>query len=294
MLRIRRADERFRTRIGWLDSRHTFSFAEHYDPELLGFGALRVINDDRVAAGRGFGAHPHRDMEIISYVLDGALEHRDSLGHGSVIHPGDVQRMSAGTGIVHSEFNPNRDAEVRFLQIWIVPAARGLEPSYEQRHFDEASRRGQWRLVASADGREGSLTVHQDVSLYVSLLEVGEQLRFPASSATSLYLHVARGELSLSVAAAAGAQTSSSNGEPAKNPRRDDAAGPSERIELLVEDAVGPCERIELREGDGVAIDPAESLEILASAETELLLFELARAQTPTLARATNTKGNAQ
>jgi len=165
-LRVRPSEERGVAELGWLSSRHSFSFGDYYDPRHMGFRSLRVINDDRVQPGQGFGTHPHRDMEIVSVVVEGSLEHRDSLGTGSVIRPGEVQRMSAGTGILHSEFNPSRDEEVRFLQIWIEPERRGLAPSYEQRAFSTADRPDSWVLVASRDGREGSLTVHQDVSLY--------------------------------------------------------------------------------------------------------------------------------
>src|SRR5687768_5593269 len=178
MMRIRRAQDRGHANHGWLDSHHTFSFADYYDPSHMGFRALRVINEDRVEPSRGFGTHPHRDMEIISYVLEGGLEHRDSMGTGSVIRPGDVQRMSAGTGVTHSEFNASRSDLVHFLQIWIMPEKRGITPSYEQKSFPEAERQGKLRLVASRDGRDGSVLVHQDVNLYASLLGAGEQVRY--------------------------------------------------------------------------------------------------------------------
>jgi redox-sensitive bicupin YhaK (pirin superfamily) len=165
MIRIRKADERGHADHGWLDSRHTFSFADYYDPNFMGFGPLRVINEDRVAPGQGFGAHSHRDMEIISYVLEGALEHRDSLGNGSVIRPGDVQRMSAGTGVRHSEFNASETDIVHFLQIWILPERPGGEPGYEQKNFPAHERRGHLRLIGSRDGREGSVVIQRDVDL---------------------------------------------------------------------------------------------------------------------------------
>src|SRR5512146_580615 len=162
MVTVRRSEERGYADHGWLKSFHSFSFAEYHDPRQMGFGPLRVINEDRVQPGQGFGTHGHRDMEIISYVLEGGLAHKDSMGNGSVIRPGDVQRMSAGTGVRHSEFNASRAELVHFLQIWIEPGVRGIAPSYEEKHFDAASKRGRLRLVASPDGREGSVTVHQD------------------------------------------------------------------------------------------------------------------------------------
>src|SRR5438270_8429536 len=165
MIEVLPAGERFHTDIGWLNSRHTFSFGDHYDPDRAGFHALRVINDDRVSPGKGFGTHGHRDMEIISYVLEGALEHKDSIGTGSVIRPGDVQVMSAGTGIQHSEFNHSKTEPVHFLQIWVVPDREGIAPRYEQKAFPDAEKRGRLRLVGSSDGRDGSVVIHQDVEL---------------------------------------------------------------------------------------------------------------------------------
>jgi redox-sensitive bicupin YhaK (pirin superfamily) len=194
-LRIRRSEERGRANLGWLDSRHTFSFGDYYDPRHMGFGALRVINDDRVAPGGGFPTHPHRDMEIVSYVLEGALEHRDSLGTGSVIVPGEVQRMSAGTGIRHSEFNPSKQLPVRFLQIWIVPERSGLTPSYEQKAFRETERRGQLRLIGSRNGRDGSVTINQDVDIYATLLAPQESLAHSLRAGRSAWLQVARGSV---------------------------------------------------------------------------------------------------
>ncbi|MGQ9371347.1 pirin family protein [Azospirillum sp. ST 5-10] len=197
MIVVRPAEERGAVDFGWLDSHHTFSFGHYHDPRHMGFGALRVINDDRVAPGGGFGAHPHRDMEIISYVLDGALEHKDSLGTGSVIRPGDVQRMSAGTGIVHSEFNHSASDPVHFLQIWIIPESRGLAPGYEQRSFPAAERQGAARLVASRDGRDGSLTVHQDVDLYATLLGAGGTVALDLRPGRRAWVQVARGAVTL-------------------------------------------------------------------------------------------------
>jgi redox-sensitive bicupin YhaK (pirin superfamily) len=193
----RPSSERGHARHGWLDSFHTFSFADYYDPQWNGFRALRVINQDRVAPGQGFGAHPHRDMEIVSYVLEGALEHEDDLGTGSVIRPGDVQRMSAGTGVVHSEFNASREEPVHFLQIWIVPERRGLAPGYEQKSFPEAERRGTLRLIGSRDGREGSVTIHQDVDLYAGLLDAGDRASVALRPGRHAWIHVARGEVML-------------------------------------------------------------------------------------------------
>jgi hypothetical protein len=195
MITVRKAEDRGTSRTDWLDSRHTFSFADYLDPEQMGFGKLRVINDDRVAAGRGFGRHPHRDMEILSYVLDGELEHADSMGNGSVIRPGDVQRMSAGTGVVHSEANHSKTERVRFLQIWIEPERRGLPPGYEQKAFSPEERRGKLRLVASRDGREGSVTVHQDVSLYAALLDAGQSTKVAVAPGRRAWVQVARGSV---------------------------------------------------------------------------------------------------
>jgi redox-sensitive bicupin YhaK (pirin superfamily) len=193
MITVNPASARGRTNIGWLDSRHTFSFGEWYDPAHMGFRALRVINDDRVAPGGGFPTHGHADMEIVSYVLEGALEHKDSLGTGSVIRPGDVQRMSAGTGVRHSEFNGSRTEPVHFLQIWILPDHRGHKPGYEQKAFSEAERRGRLRLVASPDGRDGSVTLHQDACLYVGLLDDGQHATLPIAPGRHAWVHVARG-----------------------------------------------------------------------------------------------------
>jgi hypothetical protein len=190
---IRRAGERGRGSHGWLDTRHTFSFAEYHDPRYMGFRSLRVLNDDRVAPGAGFPAHGHRDMEIVTYVLEGALEHRDDMGNGSVIRPGDVQRMSAGTGVAHSEYNHSKTEPVHLLQIWIVPARRGQPPTYEQRNFPEAERRGRLRLVAAPDGAEGSVTLQQDVRIHASLLDAGEAVRHELASDRHAWVHVARG-----------------------------------------------------------------------------------------------------
>jgi len=193
MIGIRKSADRGFANHGWLRSFHSFSFADYYDPEHMGFGALRVINEDRVAPGTGFGTHGHRDMEIISYVLEGELEHKDSMGNGSVIRPGNVQRMSAGKGVLHSEFNPSRTDGVHFLQIWIEPDVRGIAPSYEEQHFDAASKRGQLRLIASPDGRDGSVTIHQDARVYAALLDGADRISLALAPGRRAYVHVARG-----------------------------------------------------------------------------------------------------
>ncbi|MEL6949836.1 MAG: pirin family protein [Pseudomonadota bacterium] len=197
MLAIRPAEERGVANFGWLDSRHTFSFGHYHDPRFMGFGPLRVINEDRVKPSQGFGTHGHSDMEIISYVLDGALEHKDSLGTGSIIRPGDVQRMTAGTGVRHSEFNASDEDPVHFLQIWILPEKNGLEPSYEQKAFTAEDKRGQLRLVGSRDGRDGTVTIHQDVDLYASLLADGESVSHSFAEGRYGWLQVARGSVRL-------------------------------------------------------------------------------------------------
>jgi redox-sensitive bicupin YhaK (pirin superfamily) len=217
---------------GWLKSLHTFSFANYHDPRHMGFRALRVINEDRVTPGAGFDTHGHRDMEIVTYVLDGAIEHKDSLGTGSVIRPGEVQRMSAGTGIAHSEYNHSRDEPVHFLQIWIMPEQAGLAPGYEQRDFPAAERSGRLRLVAARDGRDGALTVHQDVGLYSGLLAVEETVTHALAPGRHAWLQVARGAVSL-------------NGQ-------------------------------SLVAGDGAAASDEARLDIAASEDAEVLLFDLA------------------
>jgi redox-sensitive bicupin YhaK (pirin superfamily) len=198
MLEVRKSADRGYADHGWLKSFHTFSFADYYDPAHMGFGPLRVINEDRVAPGMGFGTHGHRDMEIISYVLDGELAHRDSLGNGSVIRPGDVQRMSAGTGVRHSEYNHSKDRITHFLQIWIEPSVVGRAPSYEEKRFEEADKRGRLRLVASPDGTEGSVTIQQDARVYAGLLDGAEAARLQLAPGRRGYIHVARGEIDVS------------------------------------------------------------------------------------------------
>ncbi len=197
MITIRRSDDRGRTDLGWLDSRHTFSFGDYHDPSHMGYRCLRVINDDRVEPGKGFGTHGHRDMEIVSYVLEGALEHKDSMGTGSIIRPGEVQRMSAGTGVLHSEFNPSRTERARFLQIWILPERQGIEPGYEQRAFPAAQRQGRLRLAASPDGRDGSVTIHQDAQLYLGLLGPGETASHILRPGRHAWVQIATGSAAL-------------------------------------------------------------------------------------------------
>lgn len=231
MITIRKSDDRGRADHGWLDSRHTFSFADYHDPRHQEFRSLRVINEDRVAAGQGFGTHPHRDMEIISYVLEGALEHKDSMGTASVIKPGEVQRMTAGTGVLHSEYNPSRSEPVHFLQIWIFPEKKGLKPGYEQKAFAPAERSDRLKLVASRDGRDGSLTIHQDAELYTTLLSKNASVSHPLKDGRFAWVQVARGAVTL-------------NGKT-------------------------------LMAGDGAAASGEKSLELTATADAEVLLFDL-------------------
>ena len=198
MIELRKAGERGHADHGWLNAYHSFSFADYYDPQHMGYGSLRVINEDRVQPGKGFGTHGHRDMEIITYILEGALEHKDSMGNGSVIRPGDVQRMSAGRGVQHSEFNPSSSELVHLLQIWIEPNVTGIPPSYEEQHFDAASRRGRLRLIASADGRDGSVTIHQDASVYAALIDGAERAVHVLAAGRKAYVHVARGKATAS------------------------------------------------------------------------------------------------
>ena len=232
MITVRQAQQRGHSDAGWLDSWHTFSFADYHDPKHMGFRALRVINDDRVSASSGFGAHPHRDMEIISYVLSGALGHEDSMGNGSTIRPGDVQRMSAGTGVVHSEWNHSKTEPVHFLQIWIVPERQGIAPGYEQRTFEPHALRDRLRLVAARDGRDGSLTVHQDVALYVTRLSADKGGDHALAPGRYAWVQVASGAVAL-------------NG-------------------------------VGLGEGAGAAIRDEARLELRATSDAEVLVFDLA------------------
>ena len=197
MFEIRRSNERGHANHGWLDSYHSFSFADYYDPEHTHFGALRVINEDRVAGGQGFGTHGHRDMEIVSYVLEGALAHRDSMGNGSTIRPGDVQRMSAGTGVRHSEFNGSPTDTAHFLQIWIIPDAPGGAPGYEEKRFDDAEKRGRLRVIASPHGRDGAVKIGADTEIYAGLVDGDERVEFDVPAGRRVYVHVARGAVSV-------------------------------------------------------------------------------------------------
>ena len=232
MLLIRRSNDRGRAKLGWLDSRHTFSFADYHDPRFMGYGPLRVINEDRVQAGQGFGTHGHSDMEIISYVLEGELAHRDSMGNGSVIRRGDVQRMSAGTGVQHSEFNQSKSNPVHFFQIWLFPDKRGLAPGYEEKHFEDDEKRGRLKLVASRDGRDGSVVVHQRADLYAALLGPGDEVAHATDRTRRGWVQLASGAVTV-------------NGE-------------------------------QLAAGDGAAIAYEDNVTIRASADSELLLFDMA------------------
>jgi redox-sensitive bicupin YhaK (pirin superfamily) len=235
---LRRADERGKAEHGWLSSRHTFSFADYYDPRHMGFRALRVINEDRVAPGEGFPTHGHRDMEIVTYVLEGALEHKDSTGTSSVISPGDVQRMSAGTGVRHSEYNHSRDESVHFLQIWLIPDVRSIPPSYEQKHFAAEDKANRLRLVASPNGADASVTIHQDVKLLAALLEPEKTLTYELESGRYAWLQLVRGAARVT----AGEQ------------------------------------RFEVRAGDGVAVLSGGPVELVGAGPEamELLVFDLA------------------
>src|SRR4026209_1013628 len=197
MIELRKSAERGYANHGWLDSHHSFSFADYYDPRHMGFASLRVINEDVVQPGQGFGTHGHRDMEIITYILEGALEHRDSMGNGSIIRPGDVQRMSAGTGVMHSEANPSRDESAHLLQIWILPKTHGLEPGYEQKAFSADEKQGRLRLIASEDARDGSVTIHQDASVYASVLDKAQEVSHELAPGRHAWIQVARGAVSL-------------------------------------------------------------------------------------------------
>lgn len=195
MINVVHSEERGTADHGWLKAKHTFSFANYYNPDMMGFGPLRVINEDRIAPSKGFGTHPHRDMEIVTYLIDGALEHKDSMGTGSVIRPGDVQRMTAGTGVLHSEFNASDVDTTHLLQIWLLPEQNSLQPGYEQKHFSREERLNQWRLVGSRDGRDGSLTIHQDVDLYVADLRKAEALEHSFDEGRRGFLQIVSGSI---------------------------------------------------------------------------------------------------
>ena len=231
MMTPRLAQDRGHAQHGWLDSHHTFSFASYHDPAHMGFRALRVINDDRVAAGQGFGGHPHRDMEILSYVLEGQLAHKDSMGTGSVIVPGDVQRMSAGSGVTHSEYNASKADPVHFLQIWLLPSAAGIEPGYEQKTFTTEEKLGKLRLVASPTGADGSVTVHSDASLYAGLFDVGQKATLDLAKGRHAWVHVASGEATVNGRTMREGDGASFSEEP-----RIVVAGAGTRAEVLVFD----------------------------------------------------------
>jgi len=231
MMNIRRANERGHADHGWLDSHHTFSFADYYDPAHMGFRALRVINEDRVAPSQGFPRHTHRDMEIVSYVLDGALAHKDSMGTGSTIRPGDVQRMSAGTGVAHSEYNASKTDSVHFLQIWLLPGQRGIAPSYEQKTFTPEEKSGLLRVVASPDGRDGSVTLHTDATLYAGLFGPGQTAKHELATGRHAWVHVARGRARVNGQELAAGDAVALSGEPAV-----EVIGSEEMGEVLVFD----------------------------------------------------------
>ena len=193
MIDVIRSDSRGAADHGWLQSKHTFSFADYYNPSMMGFGKLRVINEDWIEPGKGFGTHPHRDMEIVTYMVDGALEHKDSMGNGSVIRPGELQRMTAGTGVLHSEFNASEEEQAHLLQIWILPEQNGLEPGYEQKLFPAEEKHNRWRLVGSRDGRDGSLTIHQDIALSSAVLDAGTSIDYSFDGRRRGFLQVVRG-----------------------------------------------------------------------------------------------------
>ena len=224
MLQIRKSEDRGTANHGWLQSKHTFSFGDYHDPHHVGFGPLLVINEDTVTPGQGFGTHGHRDMEIISYVLKGALEHKDSIGTGSVLHYGDVQRMSAGTGVRHSEFNGSNSESVHFLQIWIQPNVTGIPPSYEERHFAPESKLGQLRLIASPDGRDGSVLIHQDAGIYAAILNAGDRAEHAVGTGRNAYVHLIRGQLSVNGNVLKGGDALKITGEPLVSFDQADAA----------------------------------------------------------------------
>ena len=231
MITTRLSDERGRANFGWLDSRHTFSFGDYYDAEHMGFGPLRVINEDRVKPGQGFGTHGHRDMEILSYVLEGALEHKDSIGTGSVIRPGDVQIMSAGTGIRHSEFNPSPTEPVHFLQIWVIPDRDGIAPRYEQKTFPAGEKRGRLLLVGSSDGRDGSVVIHQDVDLWAGILEPGDTVSRPLQPGRKAWLQTVRGAIDVN-----GRALNAGDGAAIEGERSLEITGKADDTELLLFD----------------------------------------------------------
>jgi redox-sensitive bicupin YhaK (pirin superfamily) len=230
MITLRKASERGHANHGWLDSFHSFSFADYYDPAHMGFGALRVINEDRVQPGMGFGTHGHRDMEILSYVLEGRLEHKDSMGNGSIIAPGDIQRMSAGRGVLHSEYNPSREEAVHFLQIWIEPSVRGLAPGYEQAHVDDAAKRGRLAFIAGPEGSGAAVAIHQDARVYAATLAGAQQVRHEIAPRRRAYVHVARGRVDVNGIGLGSGDAAKLEGESGVE------IGNGERAEILVFD----------------------------------------------------------
>jgi redox-sensitive bicupin YhaK (pirin superfamily) len=231
MFTVRKSDDRGRTQFGWLDGRHSFSFGEYYDPRNMGFRSLRVINDDRVAPGGGFPTHPHRDMEIVTYVVSGALEHKDSTGGGGVIRPGDIQYMSAGKGVLHSEFNHSKEEPAHLLQIWIQPAERGAEPRYDQKHFAETDRAGRLRPVATPDGREGSLMIRQDASIYAAVLGPGDAANYALDAGRGAWLQVATGAVRVN-----GVELAEGDGVAIEDEATIELRGQAERSEVLLFD----------------------------------------------------------
>jgi len=230
MIEVRKSDERGYADHGWLQTHHTFSFAEYHDPRHTGFRTLRVINDDRVAPDNGFPTHPHREMEIVTYVVEGALEHRDSMGNGSVIRPGEIQRMTAGTGLTHSEFNPSKSDSLRLLQIWILPSQSGLKPGYEQKQFPESERRGRLRLIGSSDARDGSVEVHQDIDIYTGLLDPGQAVSHEIAPGRGLWVQIVRGRVRLGETVLAEGDGATVEDEPALR------IGAEEETEILIFD----------------------------------------------------------
>ncbi|MCG3128103.1 MAG: Quercetin 2,3-dioxygenase [Phycisphaerae bacterium] len=260
MITIRNRNERGHFNHGWLDTYHTFSFGDYRDPRHMGFRVLRVINEDRVAPGTGFDLHPHRDMEIITYVLSGRLEHRDSLGNGAVIQPGTVQYMAAGSGIVHGEFNPSPDQPVHLMQIWILPDRRGLPPRYEQRDFPAARDAGRLTLLASADGRDGSIRINQDVALLAARLRDGQQVSYPLGAARHAWVQLLRGSVTLASTAPASALAPAGDLAPAGAPAPGGTRAPG---------------GLTLRAGDAAALSDEPAIDLKADADAELLLFDL-------------------
>ncbi len=263
MIAVRSSEQRGRAMHGWLDSYHTFSFADYYDPRHMGFSVLRVINEDRVEPGTGFPTHAHRDMEIVTYVLEGALEHQDSLGNGSVIRPGDVQRMSAGTGVRHSEYNPSSAEPVHFLQIWILPKTAGIAPGYEQKHFESRDLNGKLRVVASPDGRDGSVMIHQDAFLYAAKLDGAQAATHQLVAGRRAYVHVARGTVVVKGATAPNLMAGRTS-----ETSRDTGSARAPRL-----DPIGDGNA--LSAGDGARIENEPGVSLSGAQNAEILVFDL-------------------